>query len=63
MSGEADRLQAVAAELALEWITGERRFESQSQQTEYWLARLYMLSLGLMGLGLINARWVARKLG
>jgi hypothetical protein len=36
-----DRLQSVAAELALEWIVGDRRFESQSQQTEYWLARLY----------------------
>src|ERR1700733_7875312 len=35
------QLQAVAAELALEWITGERRFENQSQQTEHWLARLY----------------------
>ena len=35
------RLQAVAAELALEWITGERRFENQSQQTEHWLARFY----------------------
>jgi hypothetical protein len=35
------RLQSVAAELALEWITGERRFENQSQQTEHWLARLY----------------------
>jgi hypothetical protein len=36
-----ERLQAVAAELALEWITGERRFENQSQQTEHWLARIY----------------------
>ena len=35
------RLQAVAASLALEWITGARRFESQGQQTEYWLARIY----------------------
>ena len=29
----ADSLQSVAAELALEWIAGERRFENQSQQT------------------------------
>lgn len=35
------RLRTVAAELALEWITGERRFENQSQQTEHWLGRLY----------------------
>jgi hypothetical protein len=35
------RLEAVAASLALEWITGERRFESQGQQMEYWLGRLY----------------------
>ncbi|MEZ5853029.1 MAG: hypothetical protein R3D68_20535 [Hyphomicrobiaceae bacterium] len=35
------RLESVAAELALEWIAGERRFESLSQQTEHWLARLY----------------------
>ncbi len=36
-----DRLEAVAASLALEWITGERRFESQGQQMEYWLSRIY----------------------
>jgi hypothetical protein len=36
-----ERLRAIAAELALEWITGARRFENQSQQTEHWLARLY----------------------
>lgn len=35
------KLRDIAAELALEWITGERRFESQGQQTEAWLARLY----------------------
>ena len=35
------QLTMVAAELALEWIVGERRFESQGQQAEYWLARLY----------------------
>lgn len=28
-------------ELVSEWVTGERRFESVSQQAEYWLARLY----------------------
>jgi hypothetical protein len=37
----SDRLRTVAAELALEWILGERRFESQNQQMEHWLARLY----------------------
>jgi len=35
------RLQALAAELALEWIVGDKRFESQGQQTEHWLARIY----------------------
>lgn len=35
------RLEAVAASLALEWLVGDRRFESQGQQTEHWLARLY----------------------
>jgi hypothetical protein len=35
------RLASVATELALEWIVGERRFESQGEQAEYWLARLY----------------------
>jgi len=35
------RLLTLAAELVLEWIVGERRFESQSQQTEYWLARVF----------------------
>lgn len=35
------RLESLAAELALEWLLGESRFESQSQQTEYWLARFY----------------------
>lgn len=32
-----ERLQPFAAELMLEWLTGEKRFESQSQQVEYWL--------------------------
>lgn len=35
------RLQPFAAELLLEWLAGEKRFESQSQQTEYWLSRFY----------------------
>lgn len=34
-------LEKLAAELALEWLLGESRFESQSQQTEYWLSRFY----------------------
>jgi hypothetical protein len=36
-----ERLQPFAAELMLEWLTGEKRFESQSQQVEYWLSRFY----------------------
>jgi hypothetical protein len=36
-----ERLQELAAELLVEWIVGERRFESQSQQSEYWLSRFY----------------------
>jgi hypothetical protein len=36
-----ERLERLAAELALEWIVGDRRFESQGQQTEYWLFRFY----------------------
>ena len=35
------RLQPLAAELFLEWLVGEKRFENQSQQTEYWLSRFY----------------------
>jgi hypothetical protein len=35
------RLQPLAAELLLEWLVGEKRFESQSQQTEYWISRFY----------------------
>ncbi|WP_105384201.1 hypothetical protein [Neorhizobium alkalisoli] len=34
-------LEHLAAELFLEWLTGERRFESQTQQSEYWLSRFY----------------------
>jgi hypothetical protein len=36
-----ERLEAVAAELALEWLSGELRFETQGQQTEHWLNRVY----------------------
>jgi hypothetical protein len=36
-----ERLQPLAAELLFEWLTGDQRFESQSQQTEYWLSRFY----------------------
>lgn len=34
-------LGLLASELLLEWLVGDKRFESQSQQTEYWLARFY----------------------
>ncbi|MCP3392041.1 hypothetical protein NLM27_24935 [Bradyrhizobium sp. CCGB12] len=34
-------LEPLAAALLLEWIVGDKRFESQSQQTEYWLSRFY----------------------
>jgi hypothetical protein len=37
----AKNLNLLAAQLMLEWLTGDKRFESQSQQTEYWLARFY----------------------
>lgn len=36
-----DHLRDLAAELALQWITGERRFENQGQQLEHWLGHLY----------------------
>jgi hypothetical protein len=35
------RLKDLAAELLLEWVVAEKRFDSQSQQTEYWLSRFY----------------------
>jgi hypothetical protein len=35
------RLERLASTLLLEWLVGEKRFESQSQQTEYWLSRFY----------------------
>ena len=34
-------LELLAATLLLEWLVGDKRFESQSQQTEYWLSRFY----------------------
>ena len=34
-------LEKLAATLILEWVVGDKRFESQSQQTEYWLSRFY----------------------
>lgn len=36
-----EKLESLAIELLLEWLVGDRRFESQSQQSEYWLSRLY----------------------
>lgn len=33
--------EQLCVELVSEWLLGERRFESVSQQTEHWLARLY----------------------
>src|ERR1700741_1489482 len=35
------KLQDLAAELMLEWLVADKRFDSQSQQTEYWLSRFY----------------------
>jgi hypothetical protein len=37
---EAD-FDKLCVELVSDWLLGERRFESVSQQTEHWLARLY----------------------
>ncbi|MHC2627247.1 hypothetical protein ACVIW2_009334 [Bradyrhizobium huanghuaihaiense] len=34
-------LDGLAATLLLEWLVGDKRFESQSQQAEYWLSRFY----------------------
>ncbi|MGY3129333.1 hypothetical protein ACVWZM_000015 [Bradyrhizobium sp. USDA 4501] len=34
-------LESLATTLLLEWIVGDKRFETQSQQTEYWLSRFY----------------------
>ncbi len=35
------KLETLATTLFLEWVVGDKRFESQSQQFEYWLSRLY----------------------
>ena len=35
------KLESLASTLLLEWLVGDRRFESQSQQAEYWLSRIY----------------------
>lgn len=34
-------LEQLASELLLEWLVGDKRFESLGQQTEYWLSRFY----------------------
>jgi hypothetical protein len=34
-------LEDLASVLFLEWLVGDRRFESQSQQTEYWISRFH----------------------
>jgi hypothetical protein len=39
------KLESLASMLLLEWLVGEKRFESQSQQAEYWLSRFYEESL------------------
>ena len=36
-----ERLETLAGTLLLEWLVGDKRFESQTQQTEYWLSRFY----------------------
>lgn len=33
--------ESLCVELVSDWLSGEQRFESTSQQTEYWLSRLY----------------------
>src|SRR5262245_4249942 len=35
------KLEALATTLLLEWLVGDKRFQSQSQQMEYWLCRFY----------------------
>lgn len=35
------RVAQFAAELLLEWLTGDKRFDNQSQQLEYWVSRFY----------------------
>jgi hypothetical protein len=36
-----NKLETLSATLLLEWLLGDKRFETQSQQTEYWLSRIY----------------------
>ena len=36
-----DTLKSLAVILLLEWLVGDKRFESQSQESEYWLSRFY----------------------
>lgn len=36
-----DRLKDLSTILMLEWLVGDQRFEKQSEQTEYWLSRIY----------------------
>jgi hypothetical protein len=40
-SNISERPESVAIKLVLEWLTGRRRFESQSHQTDYCLLRFY----------------------
>lgn len=37
----ASDLEALATTLFLEWLTGDKRFETMGQQTEFWLSRFY----------------------
>jgi hypothetical protein len=66
-------LERVASELVLEWIVGERRFESPSQQTEDWIAFFYerlffdeqpdaVRIYERFGLSLARANYIARSL-
>jgi len=36
-----ENLECLCVELLCEWIVGDRRFENQTQQGEYWLSRIY----------------------
>ncbi|WP_117193579.1 hypothetical protein [Rhizobium terrae] len=67
------KLRDLAAELFLEWLTGERRFERQPQQTEYWISRFYeeifpdeqpdgTVIYERFGLALPRANYIARLL-
>ncbi len=68
-----DILERLMSELVLEWLLGEKRFESQSQQTEYWISRFYEAIFNdeqpdptkiyaRFGLSLPRAAYVARML-